>query len=163
MEFQAKQAAEVKVATPKDQLDSTDLPYRAKTWLRDHPEYLSNPRKNAKIQDLHYVVIDEGHEPYSQGYFESMETHLGMRQKEQIVNEDNDDDDPPQRTRPAMVSAPVSREAPSNGSGDRPGRITLTVAQKEAAKIAGISEKEYAEQVIKLKEHKLNGNYGGAP
>jgi hypothetical protein len=50
-----------------------------------------------------------------------------------------------------------------SASGERPNQVRLTVAQKEAAKIAGISEKEYAENLLKLRAEKLNGNYGGAP
>jgi hypothetical protein len=63
----------------------------------------------------------------------------------------------------SFVSAPVAREAMS-WSGrreDRPGRITLTIAQKEAAAIAGVSEVQYAEQLIRLREEKANGNYIG--
>jgi len=41
--------------------------------------------------------------------------------------------------------------------------LPWSVAQKDAAKIAGITEKEYAEQLIKLREHKTNGMYGGQP
>jgi hypothetical protein len=74
--------------------------------------------------------------------------------------------EPFERTR--NVSAPVSRETMANGGydryGDRPGRVTLSVAQKEHARIAGISEREYAEQLIRLREEQKNGNYhGGQP
>ncbi len=162
MELQAKQAAEVKPTTPDDPLERTGLPSLAKNWLRLHPEYMTDARKNAKISALHWEAIDAGHEGYSQDYFEYIEQQLGMRPKEQIVNREEPDDEPQTRGR-VVMSAPVSREAPASSSGDRPGRVTLSVQQKEAAKIAGISEKEYAEQVVKLREHKLNGNYGGAP
>lgn len=64
-----------------------------------------------------------------------------------------------------FVSAPVSREAMS-WSGrreDRPGSITLSIAQREAAKIAGISEVDYAQQLIRFREEKANdpAKYGG--
>ena len=61
-----------------------------------------------------------------------------------------------------FVSAPVSRETASWTSGrpeDRPSRITLTVAQQEAAKIAGVSLAEYSAQLIRLREAKANGDY----
>jgi len=162
LESQAQAAAEAKpeVHTSDDPLEKFNLPVLAKSWLRLHPEYLNNPRKNAMIQNLHYDVVDEGHEPYSQGYFESLEQHLGMRQRPQ---QDDQDDDPPQRNRSSMVSAPVSRDGPSSASGEKPGQVRLSALQKEAAKIAGISEKEYAEQVLRLREEKKSGNYGGAP
>ena len=161
MELQAKQAAEIKPTKAHDPLENFNLPDRAKTWLRKHESYLTDPRKNAKLQHLHWDVIDEGHEPYSQDYFESLEQHLGLRQKEQIMNKEETDDEP--QTRGRIVSAPVTREVPTSQGQDRTGRITLSVAQKDAAKIAGITEKEYAEQLIKLREHKTNGMYGGQP
>jgi hypothetical protein len=158
LEAQAKTASEAKVEAAKDPLDNMNIPNTAKDYLRLHPELLTDQRKNAKIQALHYDIIDEGHRAYSPEYFESMDVHLGY--KEQIVNE-KEEDEPVERTR--FMSAPVSREAPAGTNGERPGRVTLTVAQKEAAKIAGITEKEYADQVLELRKHKSNGLYGGQP
>ncbi len=144
-----------------DPIENFNVPPRIKNWLRAHPDYISNPRLNAKIQNLHWVIVDdEGLEPYSNEYLESMETHLGMREKPRAQEAESD---PEPRGRSTNVSAPVSREAPLSSSGERPGQIRLTVAQKEAAKISGVSEKEYAENMLKLKAEKLNGNYGGAP
>ncbi len=159
LEALAKAAAEAKVESPRDPLEAMNIPNTAKEYLREHPELLTNQRLNAKIQSLHYDIIEEGHKAYSPEYFESMDVHLGY--KEQIVNEKEEEDEPRERTR--FMSAPVSREAPVNAQGERPGKVTLSVAQKEAAKIAGISEKEYAEQVLELRKHKSNGLYGGAP
>lgn len=72
------------------------------------------------------------------------------------------------RNRSSLVSAPVSKETYANGSydsyGDRPGTVRLTVSQKEAARFSGLTEAEYALQVLRLREEKANGNYhGGNP
>lgn len=76
-------------------------------------------------------------------------------------------EDESDRARGRIVSAPVSRDTMGTGGGsygdNRPGRVTLSIAQKEAAKIAGISEKEYAENVLRLRAEKAEGNYGGSP
>jgi hypothetical protein len=63
----------------------------------------------------------------------------------------------------SYVSAPVSRETSVNGydHGDRGSRVRLSIAQKEAARIAGITEKEYAEQVLRLRQEKRDGYHGG--
>ncbi len=64
------------------------------------------------------------------------------------------------------VSAPPSRETPSwsNGSpSSRSSRITLTPQQKEAARIAGISEEDYARGLTRLAQEKSKGHYGGQP
>lgn len=139
----------------EDPLDKTGLPDTAKNWLRSHPDYMSDPRKNAKIQALHYDVLDEGHSAFSPEYFESLERHLGLREKEPAPQREQ-----PQQQRGPLVSAPVSREAPSSDGVTRPGLIRLTAAQREAAKMAGITEKQYAEQLSKLTEMRANGSYG---
>jgi hypothetical protein len=41
--------------------------------------------------------------------------------------------------------------------------LRLSVEQKMAAKISGISEVSYAEQLLKLREEKSQGRYGGDP
>ena len=66
-------------------------------------------------------------------------------------------------SRGSIVSAPVSRETFANGGynsyGERPGRVTLSPAQKEAARFAGISETEYAKGVLELRERKERGDF----
>jgi multidrug efflux pump subunit AcrA (membrane-fusion protein) len=151
----------------QDPVDNLNLPSLAKSWLRDHPEFLTNPRKNSKLQALHWDVVDEGLEPYSRDYFEVLEERLGLRQaaRRQPVEQDVDDDDEPQvrPTKRATVSAPPSREVPSTSGVRNDGKIRLSREEKEAARISGISEEEYAKQKIIMMQEKSKGNYGGAP
>lgn len=144
-----------------DALDRTSLPQTAKNWLRAHPDYMTDPRKNAKIQSLHWDVLDEGHEAFSQGYYESLEVHLGLRSPpRQEVAEEEEEAPQPRRS---VVSAPVSREAPSASGNRSSAPVRLTAAQREAAKLAGVSETEYAKQLVNLNKAKANGAYGGQP
>ena len=145
-----------------DALDQTSLPQTAKNWLRAHPDYLSDPRKNAKIQSLHWDVLDEGHQPFTDSYYESLEVHLGIRSKSRQDAAD-DDEEEVQPARKSVVSAPVSRDVPSSSGSRSSGSIRLTAAQREAAKMAGISEAEYAKQLVNLNSAKANGSYGGQP
>lgn len=138
-----------KPAVSEDPIERTNLPDTAKTWLRAHPDYLTDPRKNAKIQSLHWDIVDEGHAPFSDAYFESMEQHLGLRAKPDVEVE-------PQERKP-VVSAPVSRQVPNSQGQRRTGEIRLTPAQREIAKMAGITEAEYAKQLQRLDEAKANG------
>jgi hypothetical protein len=63
--------------------------------------------------------------------------------------------------RVSIVSAPVSRTVPSGETGYRPARqITLTAQEQEFARIAGISDVEFAKQKQKLILAKANGDYG---
>lgn len=68
----------------------------------------------------------------------------------------------PERPGPASyVSAPVSRGVPSGETGYRPARqIKLTPQEQEFARIAGISDVEFAKQKQKLILAKANGDYG---
>lgn len=159
LEAQQRQQAQQPQGDP---LDRTNLPQTAKDWLRSHPEYLSDPRKNAKIQSLHWDVLDEGHQPFSHEYYSSLETHLGLRAKPR-QDAAEDDQEVVQPTRKSVVSAPVSREAPSSSGGRSSGQVRLTALQREAAKMAGITETEYAKQLTALAQAKANGSYGGQP
>jgi hypothetical protein len=80
------------------------VPEAAANWLRDHPEYMNDPRKNAALQHYHWIAKDEAGEEFTPKYIECLEHHLGMRQQP-----------PPQPNgaqRPAQ-SAPVSAHAPA--------------------------------------------------
>lgn len=137
----------------QDSVAQLNLPDTAKAWLRSHPEYMQDHRKNAKIQSLHWDVLDEGHAPFSPEYFVSLEQHLGLRQQIQQTQQTQQ-----VQQGGGIVSAPVSREIPTGG-GQRPGSIQLSPDQRQAAKIAGVTEKVYAENLKKLNEMKANGQY----
>ena len=157
--------AESRPVESGDAIDRLNLPHNAKQWLKKHPEYVYDMRKNAKIQAVHWDVVDEGIPEYTDEYYEVMEEKLGLRQpsrQAQHVEEDDMDDEPVAPLRRSAVSAPPSREPPAS-QGLRNSQIKLSPAQKEAAKIAGIEEKEYAKQLMRLRDEKANGNYGGQP
>ena len=141
---------------PQDPIEAMDIPPEAKALLREKPQYLTNPRLNAKMNAIHWDLLDEGYESFSSEYIEEIRSRMESKKAPKV---EEPEEEPPQKR--GIVSAPVSREAPSSSGTDRPGRITLTVAQKEAAKIAGISEVEYAKNVQRLKAEKANGNYTG--
>jgi hypothetical protein len=68
-----------------------------------------------------------------------------------------------------IVSAPVSRGDSGGGSysnsggGERHGRVTLSAEQKSAAAFSGISEAEYAKQLLRLRAEKAEGYHTGKP
>jgi hypothetical protein len=64
----------------------------------------------------------------------------------------------PSRSTPAsIVSAPVSRDAVGMDRPMVPNKIKLSLEEREAARIAGISELEYAKQKIRLLGAKARG------
>lgn len=157
------QMAEARAKEPPRTTDPVEasiarLPDPAKAWLRKNREYMTDQRKNAKIQALHWQVIDEGHDAFSTGYFESLETHLGMREKPKPKTEEVREPEPARRNPP--VSAPVTRDVPSVTTGKPAStRVTLSPAEREAAKFSGITEQEYAKQKLRLQQEKAAGHY----
>jgi hypothetical protein len=64
----------------------------------------------------------------------------------------------PASVRSALVSAPISREVPS---GDRlpsiPSRVNLSADERAIAAASGISEREYAQNKIRMMRMKRDG------
>src|SRR5262245_1973800 len=123
-----------------------------KQWLRSHPDAITDPRKNAALNNAYYEASAK-HQRGSTEYFAHIETALGYRQPTQAPRQETS-----QQRRPT-VGAPPSREPPSSGSGVSPTRVSLSPAHREAARIAGISDLEYARNLVKLQQAKQDGNY----
>lgn len=162
----AKQAhetrAEARKLEPKPMPQNTgidaaiqNLPLSAQEWLRAHPSYVTNPKKNRRIQYLHDAAEDAGHEPFSPAYFQYIEEQEGLREKpkpQPIVREEA-----PEPERPVM-SAPPTRESISMETG-RPTstRVTLTPEERELCRMNQIPEIEYAKQKLKMIDAKKKG------
>lgn len=141
-----------------DPIDRMNIPDRAKEWLREHKEYSTNPRLNAKLTAAHWDALEEGHKAFSTDYFSSVERILGLSEQEPEVEIQEEVERKPQRRTP-IVSAPVSRTAPGN-SETKPSQVRLTQAEVEHARAAGITPAEYAKQKLKLASAKRDGHYG---
>ena len=64
--------------SPLEQVLAT-VPVAARGWLRSHPEYLSDPEKNAEIQHAHLVSVREsGDDEFGPQYYARLEQHLGL-------------------------------------------------------------------------------------
>lgn len=146
--------------TQEEIIRSLAIPANVKEYLIKHPNYVFNKKLNAKVQNLHYEIVDDGFDEYSDEYLEEMDARMAASKRPEPRQEELEVEDEPAPRR-ATVSAPPSREVPSSNGNRDSGRITLTRAQKEAAKIAGVDEKVYAEQLLRLKQEKAQGNYGG--
>jgi hypothetical protein len=142
-------------------LAQSGLPERAQIWLRAHPEYLVDARKNSVVQYHHYQVAEQ-HEPFSDAYFDAMEVALGLRSPAQPNGHDATSEPPatnnpaPPARKPVVarrttepsepapvpqptysgppISAPPSRETHSMVTGQsRPSRITLSAEEQQIA------------------------------
>jgi hypothetical protein len=128
-------------------------------WLLEHPELVTDPRRQQELQGTYYAAERAGLARGTPEYFQFFEERLGL------VSDNGQDREPPRKAPPARrgnVQAPVSRSGTnlSNGRQQEDGtKIHLTAQQRQAAKWSGISEREYAKQLKKLQELKSAGYY----
>jgi hypothetical protein len=147
---------------------AAQLTPQSAAWVRAHPEYVRDPILNKKMVQAHYAALGEGHAHDTPEYFKTIEQRLGLgvvepaRQTPRVAKQEVDEETPLTDSSKevggrsgAAPAAPVSRSG--NGAAPRSGRITLTPAQVEAAANSGMTNEEYAKQVLALRrEGKLN-------
>jgi hypothetical protein len=112
---------------------------RTQQWLRAHPDAVSNPMKNAEVVLAHQKAVAAGHAPDSDAYFHFVEQEAGYRA-------------PVAQPAPRVAnpSAPASQQARAPAGPQINGnRIVMTPKMREAARTAGVTEKEYAREYLK--------------
>lgn len=117
---------------------------KAKEWIGQHQEYLTDRSFREKATKAHYLAGLEGIKDDTPEYFAFIEEKLGLSGEGQPK--------PKAETKPApRPSAPPSRGG-GNGGGGR--FVTLTAAQREAAEVCGMTLVEYAKY---LEDEKKSG------
>lgn len=134
-----------------------------KEWLKTHTDAWTDQRKNMRLQGAHVEAEDKGFTPGSKKYFQYLEDRLGYSEAEEEIDDNEEEEEEPvsrrQTARRTLVSAPVSRDAPTNSGKPSSSKIKLSARQQEAATIAGISPQEYARNLMRLNEMKEEGYY----
>jgi len=136
------------------------LPPRMQGWYRKHPEFAMDPEKAAQVQYCHHVARRETGQEFTDPYYDRMESMLGIAPRTNGQTQPRPSPAPaapryeaPVRQQRSTVpmSAPPSRDVPSFSTG-RPqgGPVRLTDKQREAAQFSGVSEEEYARQLVKI-------------
>lgn len=118
---------------------------RSAEWLQKNRDALPDARSIRVMARAHEDAIDYGIVPESDAYFQFVENRLGINATRRSIPEVDDVMSSAASTkqrRSAPPSAPVSRQ-PIDSPNHRPGVITLTAAEVEAAKISGITPQEY--------------------
>jgi hypothetical protein len=96
----------------------------------------------------HESAVDHGYAPDSDAYFQFVENRMGISESRQQTAP------APMQRKASPPAAPVSRSG--NGTGSRPNVVRLSSEQQEMAKNLGMTNAEYAAQVVALrKEGKL--------
>lgn len=133
-----------------EQMASRTSP-RSAQWLRDNKENIRDERAIRKMFRAHEDAVDEGIAPDSDDYFEFIESRLGFNKgKEEPMSAAS----APTQRRSASPppAAPVSR-----GNSTRPNVVRLSREQADMAKMMGMSESDYAKNMLALqKEGKIH-------
>lgn len=127
-----------------DQMASNVSPKSA-YWLRNNKEHLQDERAIRRMYRAHEDAIDEGIRADSVEYFDFIETRLG-------INKAVDADPVSEASAPAPRRPVPPPAAPVSRGSQRPNVIRLTRDQAETAKMMGMTEKEYAENLLALRE-----------
>lgn len=116
----------------------------SQAWARRNPACFTDPTTYKKVLAAHYAAVADDIQPDTPAYFDMLEERVGLKQK------------PTERTEaatPAKIrhGAPPSRDGGTGSVSRLQGnKITLTAAEREAARISGLTDQEYATQLIKL-------------
>lgn len=129
-----------------DQIAASVTP-RSAAWLNANRDQLNNDRTIKKMFRAHEDAVDDGIQPDSDEYFRYIEGRLGLD-----AGSAREEAAPARRSAPP--AAPVSRG--SNGMGSRPNVVRLTSEQREMAQMMGMTDQEYARNLLALqKEGKI--------
>jgi len=129
---------------PIDEIAAAVTP-RSAAWINANRDSLNNQKTINKMFRAHEDAVEDGIQPDSDEYFQYIESRLGLG--------DNMSNNQSSR-RASPPAAPVSRGG--NGTGSRPNVVRLTAEQREMAQLMGMTDKEYALNLLELqKEGKL--------
>jgi hypothetical protein len=164
---QAAMAQQHVPVTREEKLAAWDLSEAETKFLTDHPDMIDNDRiLAAAIQTATRAGIDRSAPEFLPTVQKNFDQHLHRFQERARAESPaffRPEPPPAMPARPSpasFTSAPVSREGLSGG--DRPPsiptKITLSMEEREAARIAGVSEVEYAVQKRRLMLEKASGS-----
>jgi hypothetical protein len=155
----------------QSQISAMDIPESAKSWLRTHPEFVTDQGKVKKLGAAHQAVTELHEIPaFSHAYFDALDEQLGLKAAPAPAPAPS----PQPQRRSVPVSAPVSREPPtSSGQRSTGNQITLTPEERAIARnsFGAVNGKEltnaekerlYALNKAKYQKMRANGTYSDA-
>lgn len=126
-------------------IDQMNLLPAERDWLKAHPESLMDRGRNVELDAAYIKATRKGIARGTPAYFKFIEKEMGYV-------EDNADDDVTEGT--GIVSAPVAREARSSSGAPTGNRVVLTPEQRDFARTMGLTDIQYATQVLALRRDK---------
>lgn len=131
LEARAKQPAQAPIEAPQRQQpsDPVEAYISGRTeptarWLREHKDFITDTRKNAKLTAAHHDAVSEGLSPDTDGYFEHVEKFVGLRKAEPVK----------QNGARKVSTPPVAPVGSPSGAGNGGGAtVTLTAGEARSA------------------------------
>jgi hypothetical protein len=140
-EQRAYQRAEPEVQIPQ-QRQETARDSKAESWRENNSWFGQDDEMTSLALGLHEKLVKENGMAYAttNEYYKRIDETMRKRFPENF--ESNDDDKPAARTKPSTVVAPASRSTSSK-------RIKLSTSQQAIAKKLGLTNEQYARELIK--------------
>lgn len=139
------------VAMPSDPVEAfaAQLSRRSGDWVRQHPEFVTDQRLNAKMIAAHNLAVADGIATDTDEYFDAIEQTLKVTKRS--VQTDTDDQFAAKAVR-RRDAAPAA--APANRGNQSPSTnvVRLSAAQREMAEMMGMKPEDYAKNLVALKK-----------
>lgn len=155
---EAEERAKEPLSAPEvDPIDTWNLPKITTDWLKNRRHWLTDAERFEDLKGYQWQAKKSGLTPHTQEFLDFIEDRMNGKPEPEAEVEEKAEEKP---RKAAPVSAPVSREIP-NASGKRPtGKVKLTPAEVDAARISGITPEEYAAQKLRKEQMIASGEYG---
>ena len=130
---------------PQPQVQEPPQPTeKAAKWAQDNPWCGPETDLTALAYGVHErLVRDEGYDPNSDEYFETIDRTMRSKFPEYFGDEEVSTEEPVTKS-PPVVTAPSSRN-----NGAKPRKVKLTRTQLSLAKRLGLTPEQYANQLVK--------------
>ena len=130
---------------PQPQVQAPPQPTeKAAKWAQDNPWFGQEKDMTALAYGVHErLVRDEGDDPNSDEYFETIDRTMRSKFPEYFGDEEVSTEEPAAKS-PPVVTAPSSRN-----NGAKPRKVKLTRTQLSLAKRLGLTPEQYANQLVK--------------
>lgn len=138
-------------ATDPVEAFASQLSPRSAQWVRSHPEYAVNPVLREKMIAAHRLAVADSMAPDTDEYFDYVEGILRIKKSDPVQTQGEEATSAaakPVQRRSSPPAAPVSRSG--TGDGSRPNVVRLTSEEREMAQMMGMTDKQYAENKLKL-------------
>ena len=126
---------------------AAQLSAKSASWVRNHPEVVTDVSKRTALERAHYGALSEGYVVDSSEYFAHLDRKMGFGKEEQRADLMHE---PAQTRTQSAPAAPPSRESATTPSNPSQTRIRLSAAQREIAAACGMTDAEYAKHLVAI-------------